>query len=383
MANDVIVEIVEPAFNIVVTEVAGSFDLVAIGPQGPPGGGAGGGHTIADDTVTFPARSKLDFRGAGVVVSDESGTDSTVVTIAGGGSGGDHLDSDHADAFDALGAAAAVNTSLTTHKGSADHDARYYTQTQTNTLLNGKSSTGHAHTEADISDLGAYIEDAPSDGTKYGRLNAAWTPIVDGVTDHNALSNLTTGDPHTQYHNDTRGDARYYQKGEVDTALAGKSNTGHGHTLADVSDSGTAAGLNVPATGDAAVGEVVKGDDTRLSDARTPTSHSHPSTEINDSTATGRAVLTAADAAAARTAIGAGTSSFDGAYSSLSGTPTLGSAAGSNVDDFATGAEGDLATSSVQQDSTYTTAITKIMPLSQAQYDAIGTPSADTLYVVI
>ena len=44
--------------------------------------------------------------------------------------------------------------------------------------------------------------------------------------------------------------------------------------------------------------------------------------DITDSTATGRSVLTAADGAAARTAIGAGTSSFDGAYGSLSGTPS-------------------------------------------------------------
>jgi hypothetical protein len=38
---------------------------------------------------------------------------------------------------------------------------------------------------------------------------------------------------------------------------------------------GTASYLNVPASGNAASGEVVKGNDTRLSDARTPTTHSH------------------------------------------------------------------------------------------------------------
>lgn len=38
---------------------------------------------------------------------------------------------------------------------------------------------------------------------------------------------------------------------------------------------GTAAALNVPTTGDATSGQVVKGDDTRLSDARTPTAHNH------------------------------------------------------------------------------------------------------------
>jgi len=38
---------------------------------------------------------------------------------------------------------------------------------------------------------------------------------------------------------------------------------------------GTAAALDVPATGDATTGQVVKGDDTRLTDARTPTAHNH------------------------------------------------------------------------------------------------------------
>lgn len=46
------------------------------------------------------------------------------------------------------------------------------------------------------------------------------------------------------------------------------------------------------------------------------------STQIIDTTTVGRAVMTAADAAEARTAIGAGTSSFSGAYSALSGIPS-------------------------------------------------------------
>lgn len=77
-----------------------------------------------------------------------------------------------------------------------------------------------------------------------------------GVSDHGALTGLGDDD-HTQYHNDTRGDARYPQ-------------LGHSHTLSDVTDSGTAAALDVPASGDAASGEVVKGDDTRLADTRDP-----------------------------------------------------------------------------------------------------------------
>jgi hypothetical protein len=66
---------------------------------------------------------------------------------------------------------------------------------------------------------------------------------------------------------------------------------------------GTAATNNVPASGNAASGEVVLGSDTRLTDARTPTAHTHPATAISDSTTAGRALLTAADVAAQRTAL--------------------------------------------------------------------------------
>lgn len=54
-----------------------------------------------------------------------------------------------------------------------------------------------------------------------------------GVTDHGALTGLADDD-HAQYHNDTRGDARYYTQATVDAALAGKSSTGHAHAVSDV-----------------------------------------------------------------------------------------------------------------------------------------------------
>lgn len=55
--------------------------------------------------------------------------------------------------------------------------------------------------------------------------------------------------------------------------------------------------------------EAVAGDDPRLTDARPPTTHTHPASQISDSSAVGRAVLTATDAAAARSALGAVSSS--------------------------------------------------------------------------
>ena len=45
---------------------------------------------------------------------------------------------------------------------------------------------------------------------------------------------------------------------------------------------GTAAQKNIPASGDASSTEVVMGDDSRLTDARTPTTHTHTTSQITD-----------------------------------------------------------------------------------------------------
>lgn len=79
-----------------------------------------------------------------------------------------------------------------------------------------------------------------------------------------------------------------------------------GDAISAIGTIGTAGYLDVPPTGDAGVGQVVKGNDTRLTDARTAVAHTHPSTAISDSTSPGRAVLTAATAADQRTALGLG-----------------------------------------------------------------------------
>ncbi len=99
-------------------------------------------------------------------------------------------------------------------------------------------------------------------------------------------------------------------------ALAGTTPTAAGLALLSAANAAaqrtnlgllSAATLNAPASGDAASGEVVKGNDSRLSDSRTPTTHTHPASGISDSTSAGRTLLTAADAAAQRAALELGT----------------------------------------------------------------------------
>lgn len=86
------------------------------------------------------------------------------------------------------------------------------------------------------------------------------------------------------------------------------------------------AGRGVPVGGTAAQALVkIDGTDynTMWADQSGSGSGSIAAADITDSTAVGRAVIVAANQAAGRTAIGAGTSSFDGAYSSLSGAPSI------------------------------------------------------------
>lgn len=66
--------------------------------------GGSGGHTIEDEGTPLATRTKLNFVGAGVTVTDDSGDDATVVTISGGGSGtvdsivaGNNIDVDATD----------------------------------------------------------------------------------------------------------------------------------------------------------------------------------------------------------------------------------------------------------------------------------------------
>lgn len=112
------------------------------------------------------------------------------------------------------------------------------------------------------------------------------------------------------------------------TEVTGKPTTftpaTHSHGAGDVT-SGTfsLAQLPVATSGTNTNTALVRADDTRLSDARTPTTHTHTASQISDSTATGRSVLTAASASAARTAIGAGTSSL--ALGTTSSTAKAGS----------------------------------------------------------
>lgn len=112
---------------------------------------------------------------------------------------------------------------------------------------------------------------------------------------------------------------------------------------------GTASALDVPATGNATSSQVVKGDDTRLSDARTPVSHIHTTSEITDfptlGTASALDVATSGDASATQVVKG-DDSRLSDARTPVSHTHTL-----SEITDAGTAASKN-STSSVTAGST-------------------------------
>lgn len=84
------------------------------------------------------------------------------------------------------------------------------------------------------------VEDSSANPIRDGyELVFTWYPSVAGggagVTDHGALTGLADDD-HTQYHNDARGDARYYTKAQTDSAIDADIATHHGPTSTDHDD---------------------------------------------------------------------------------------------------------------------------------------------------
>ncbi len=85
----------------------------------------------------------------------------------------------------------------------------------------------------------------------------------------------------------TSGNASANQvvKGNDSRLSDARTPVSHTHTTSEITDFptlGTAAALDVATTGDASAQQVVRGNDSRLSDARTPVSHTHTLSEITD-----------------------------------------------------------------------------------------------------
>jgi len=155
----------------------------------------------------------------------------------------------------------------------------------TYTVIVAGNAGGYFSNNLDVGDLIISEIDNPTS-------ESDWT-VVNKDVDHSGFV-LTTDINTLAGLNSVIGDATIADQSYVDSQV-----NSHTHALSDITDSGTSASLNVAASGDAAAGEVVKGDDTRLSNSRTPTAHTHTLSDVTDSgTSASLNVAASGDAAA-------------------------------------------------------------------------------------
>nr|MBA3242460.1 hypothetical protein [Acidobacteriota bacterium] len=177
------------------------------------------------------------------------------------------------------------------------HDDRYYTEGEANALLAAKAALAHGHSIGDVtnlqSSLDAKLSQAAAD-LLYSPLGHDHSNATTGapgfmsVADKTKLDGVAAGatanstDAQLRDRSTHTGAQAIATVVGLQSALDLKAALSHSHTLADISDDGTAASRNVAASGNASASEVVKGDDTRLADARAPTSHTHPLADVTD-----------------------------------------------------------------------------------------------------
>ncbi len=175
-----------------------------------------------DGTWATPAGgSGMIYPGAGIVVSTGSAWGTSIVNNSANWdtaySWGDHASAGYQPGhLNLTSLAALVHSSTSFVKMTAPGTFALDT--------NAYSLTSHAHAESaitftDITTNNAttskhgYLPKLSGSTSKFLRGDGTWVPVVT-VTDHGALSGLTDDD-HTQYYNQTRGDARYSLTGHT------------------------------------------------------------------------------------------------------------------------------------------------------------------------
>jgi len=145
---------------------------------------------------------------------------------------------------------------------------------------NGSPAQAGDAVPADRGGAGVYVELGSAAGASSSDFDPAGAAAA---VEANAAAALAAhGSDPTNVHGIADTTA-LYQAGGTDVAVAdggtGASTAAGARTNLGL---GTAATKDVPAAGNAAAGEVVKGNDTRLSDARTPLSHTHVKADVTD-----------------------------------------------------------------------------------------------------
>lgn len=203
-----------------------------------------------------------------------------------------------------LGTAAALNTGTGAGNVILGNDAR---------LTNARTPTAHTHVLNDISDLTVMARsllDAVNGPAVRTLIGAGTSSLGLGTTGTTALAGNYIPPRPSQGEAEAGTSNVVYmtplRTAQAIAALAPQGFSGAYAELSGLPTLGTAAAANL-GTG---ANDAIKGDDARLTNARTPTAHTHAVNGLDGITATGIAVATAVDGFAVRTAIGAGTSNL-------------------------------------------------------------------------
>lgn len=158
-----------------------------------------------------------------------------------------------------------------------NHDGVYYTETEVDTLLEGKANTSHTHTIANITNLQSTLDGkaATSHGTHVSYSTTS--PVMDGSASVGTASTVARSDH--KHPTDTSRAAKT-ELDELATTVSGKANSSHTHTIANVTNlqtqlDGKAASSHTHSyAGSSSVGgsatSAVKLDTTTAGDANTP-----------------------------------------------------------------------------------------------------------------
>ena len=173
------------------------------------------------------------------------------------------------------------------------HDDRYYTETEIDAFLSGKSSTGHTHTKSNITDFAhvhddRYYTESETDALLLGKSDVTHLHDDRYYTETETDSLLLGKSDVTHLHDD-----RYYTESEITTALSAKADLENGKVPAsqlpayvdDVLEYATMSAF--PTTGES--GKIYIAQDTNLTYRWTGSGYA----EISQSLALGETASTA------------------------------------------------------------------------------------------